>query len=199
MKTRINLYLHRLRPVKELLPLKESLTYMLVSLSLMVIAYLSLVYIKSSTLTGNAQLKEQLLTVEILLATEQGKLKKLTTDTPLLREIERVKFKINEKKKVLSVLNKEFTDNTGFYALFDSLSTVKMNNVWLTHIAAQDGQLNFGGSALKSRDIPKWVNALQTTKVLNGEKFSNLSIKREENIVNFTLHNTPSFVTQEQE
>lgn len=199
MKTRINLYLHHLRPVKELLSLKENLTYVLLSFSVMVIAYLSLAYLNHSTSTANVQLKEQLFTAEILLATEQAKLAKLTTNTPLLKEIERVKSEISEKKKVLSVLNKEFTDNTGFYALFDSLSTVKMNNVWLTHIAASDGQLNFGGSALKSRDIPRWVNALQTTKVLNGEKFSNLSIKREENIVHFTLHNTPSFVTEEQE
>lgn len=199
MKTRINLYLHHLRPVKELLPLKESLVYMFISLSIMVIVCLSLAYLKISTSNDNVQLKEQLLTAQVLLATEQAKLAKLTTNTPLLKEIERVKSKISEKKKVLSVLNREFTDNAGFYALFDSLSTVKMNNVWLTHIAAHGGQLNFGGSALKSRDIPRWVNALQTTKVLNGEKFSNLSIEREENLVHFTLHNTPSFIIEEQE
>jgi len=199
MKTRINLYLHHLRPVKELLPLKENLIYMLISLIIMVIAYLSLAYLKISMSNSNVQLKDQLLAAQVLLATEQEQLTKLTSNTPLLKEIERVKSKISEKKKVLSVLNKEFTDNTGFYALFDSLSTIKMNNVWLTHIAAQGGQLNFGGSALKSRDIPRWVNALQTEKVLNGETFSNLSIERDEKIVHFTLHNTPSFVIEEQE
>jgi len=196
MKTRINLYLPHLRPVKEVLPFTQLITYTVMTLLVMIIAIAGLNFLNNSIKSDTMILKATLQVRESMLADKAAELNILTKQSPLLKEIELVKEKINEKKKVLTTLNREVKVNSGYSNLFSGLADIKMHNVWLTHIATRNDSLNFGGKALNSRDIPRWVNELESSSVLNGQTFSTLSIKREDNIVLFTLHNDPSFVDE---
>lgn len=196
MKTRVNLYLPHLRPIKEILPLNQSITIIVSTVVLMVISILGLTYMNNSINSNNMVLKNTLRITESMLSDKVSELSALTSNTPLIKEIELVKLKISEKKKILGTLEKEIKVNSGFSKLFSGLATIKMHNVWLTDIATKNGQLNFGGRALNSSDIPRWVKELESSSVLNGLKFSNLSIEREDEIVSFRLHNDPDFIIE---
>lgn len=196
MKTRVNLYLPRLRPVKEVLPFSQSVTIIIITIICVLVSTLGLTYINSSLKSNNMALKDTLRAKESMLTKKATHLSKLTMNTPLIKKIELIKLKISEKKKVLATLDKEIKIDSGFSHLFTGLATLNMHNVWLTDISTRNGQLNFGGRALNSSDIPRWVNELESSEVLNGLKFSNLSIERKDDIVHFTLHNDPNFVVE---
>lgn len=197
MKTRVNLYLLHLRPVKEILPFSQFISLGITTVVLMILTIAGLSYINSSISSDNMQLTNDLRTKQSMLSDKASELATLTTNSPLIQKIERVKLKINEKKKVLATLNDEIKGNSGYSHLFSGLADIKMNNVWLTHIATRNGQLNFGGRALSSKDIPIWVNALESSQALNGQTFSTLSIKREDNIVSFSLSNNSEFIVED--
>ncbi len=197
MKTRINLYLPQLRPVKEILSLKQSVSYMITSVLLVFISIGALNYLDDMSTQARVGLQSELSIEEQILADKAKELAAVTTTTPLLKDIEQVKVKIAEKKKVLSVLKTEFADNIGFSVLFEGLTQLAMNNVWLTRIESKAGKLSFGGSALKSKNIPKWVKTLESSAAFSGHSFSNLDITREDSVVHFTLYNDDSFVTQD--
>lgn len=197
MKTRINLYLPQLRPVKEVLSLTQSCSYVAVSIVAVIVIILGFSYINDQLKSENVQLQQSLVIEQSILTDKANELAAVTVNTPLLQDIELVKIKIVEKKKVLSALKNELKDNVGFSLIFSGLASIEMNNIWLTRITSTKGQLNFGGSALRSRDIPRWVNALQTSSAFGGLKFSHLDIKRDDKILKFTLSNMPNFSTKD--
>lgn len=197
MKTRINLYLPQLRPIKEVLSLKQSVSYVVISLVCCFLTVVSFSYFNDSLNEKQNELTRQLRLEEAHLAEKANELAAVTTTAPLLKDIENIKQKIVEKKKVLAVLETEFEANIGFSSIFDGLSNLTMNNVWLTRIESKEGKLSFGGSALKSQDIPRWVKELEASEVFYGHNFSDLELKREGKVVHFTLHNSNGFVTKE--
>jgi len=199
MKTRINLYLPHLRPVKEFLSLKQSISLMLASVLMMVVLGCSLLYMNDSIDSVNVASKKNLSAQQLILTKKAIELATVTVNTPLIRDIELVKLQIIEKKKVLAVLKTEFKHNVGFSPIFDGLASIKMNNTWLTRITSKQGLLNFGGRALHSQDIPRWVNALELSSVFSGMRFSHLDIKRQEGILHFTLSNSPEFLIEDEQ
>jgi len=196
MKTRINLYLPHLRPVKEFLSLKQSVSYMLMSIALMMLLGFGLGYMNDALNTANGVLKQKLAVQQGLLTQRANELATVTVNTPLVKEIAFVKSEIKEKKKVLAVLDTEYKGNVGFSPIFDGLASVQMTNTWLTRITSKKGLLNFGGRALHSQDIPRWVNALELSSVFSGMRFSHLEIKRQDGILHFTLSNNPEFLIE---
>ena len=194
MKTRINLYLPQLRPVKEVLSLKQSLSYIFACIVIVIVVITSLSYMCVQIESKNTQLRKTLMVEQNILTDKVNELAAVTVNTPLLKDIELVKIKIVEKKKVLAVLKNEFEDNIGYSAIFSGLTSIEMNDIWLTRIASKQGQLNFSGSALRSRDIPRWVNTLESSSVFGGLKFSHLDIKRQDKILKFTLSNSSDYL-----
>jgi len=199
MKTRINLYLPHLRPVKETLSLKQSVSFMISSFLVVVLLGFGLGYMNDSLKSANVNLKQELSAQQGILTKRANELAAVTVNTPLLKDIELVREKIIDKKKVLAVLKTQFKDNVGFSPIFDGLASVQMNNTWLTRITSKEGLLNFGGRALHSQDIPRWVNALELSSAFSGLQFSNLSIRRQEGILHFTLSNSPEFLIEDEQ
>ena len=197
MKTRINLYLPHLRPVKEVLSLKQSLSVVLLSIVCGICVCISFYFINTNLEDEQVVLAQRLVLEESILSDKVNELAAVTTTAPLLNQIKAIKQKILEKKRVLAVLNTEFEDNIGFSPLFEGLSTLEMQDVWLTRIESKGGKLSFGGSALESKNIPRWVSELKASKVFNGHNFSHLEMKREDRLLNFTLYNANGFATKE--
>ncbi len=196
MKSRINLYLPELRPVKEALSLKHSISYMVLSVFILVLAIAGTTYLNQQLKAENIRFQNELTLQETILAEKENELAAVTTNSPLLNDIKQAKAKTAEKKVVLSSLNKVFEENIGFSGLFEGLSTIKVNDVWLTVIESRDGKLSFAGSALKSQAVPRWVEAIEQSSAFSGHSFSGLVIQREDNLVHFTLQNSGSEIAE---
>ena len=196
MKSRINLYLPELRPVKEVLSLKHSMSYMVLSVFILVLAIAGTTYLNQQLKAENIRFQNELTLQESILAEKTNELAAVTTNSPVLNDIKQVKAKTAEKKVDLSSLNKVFKENVGFSGLFEGLTTIKVNDVWLTIIESRNGKLSFSGSALKSQTVPRWVEALEQSSALNGHSFSGLEIQREDNLIHFTLQNIGSEIAE---
>lgn len=197
MKSRINLYLPELRPVKEVLPLSQSVTYMALSLFIAVLVIGGFTYLNQQLKADNQRFQSEVRLQEAILSEKSNELAAVTTNSPLLNDIKTAKAKTAEKKVILATLKRSFDRNDGFSALFEGLSNIDMNGVWLTAIESRGGQLSFAGSALKSQAVPRWVEAMEQSPVFNGHSFSGLEIQREDDLVNFTLQNSGSTIAEE--
>lgn len=196
MKSRINLYLPELKPVKEVLSLKHSMSYMVLSMFILVLAIAGTTYLNQQLKAENIRFQNELTLQESILAEKTNELAAVTTNSPVLNDIKLVKAKTAEKKVVLSSLNKVFKENVGFSGLFEGLTTIKVNDVWLTIIESRNGKLSFSGSALKSQAVPRWVEALEQSSAFSGHSFSGLEIQREDNLIHFTLQNIGSEIAE---
>ncbi|WP_435275783.1 PilN domain-containing protein [Psychrobium sp. nBUS_13] len=196
MKSRINLYLPELRPVKETLSLKHSISYMVLSVFILVLVIAGTTYLNQQLKAENIRFQNELTLQETILAEKANELAAVTTNSPLLNDIKQAKAKTAQKKVVLSSLNRVFKENIGFSGLFEGLTTIKVNDVWLTVIESRNGKLSFAGSALKSQAVPRWVEAMEQSSAFSGHSFSGLEIQREDNLVHFTLQNSGSEIAE---
>jgi len=189
MKTRINLYVAKLRPVKEKLALATSLT-IIASVACLIIAIVGGVYwLNYAELQHQQQLNATLVQEQQQLAKQAMILGEINNNHQLLKQIETVKQHIKNKKRILVALNDHLERDTGFTKLLLALAQVSDSNVWLTHITSEQGLLTLSGSARRSDDIPKWVNRLNQAELLKGHVFSGLELARDNDVVNFVLNN----------
>ncbi|NRA61070.1 MAG: PilN domain-containing protein [Psychrobium sp.] len=189
MKTRINLYLEQLKPVKEKLPLVQSVI-------LFGITILFSVFGAATLMALNYQQTLDKESLSLTIASEQKSLNVMITEfsrknnsAPLLAEIATMKRKIRSKKSILQALDQQFKNAAGFSSLFESLASVSVKNVWLTEISSNNGLLSFKGGAVNSKDIPVWIEKLKSAPALAGHTFSALSLVRDEGTLTFSLSN----------
>jgi len=189
MKTRINLYVKKLKPVKEKLPLTMSLTAV-VSVSCLMLMIVGGVYGLSHLESQHQQqLNSTLSNEQAKLAQQAAILGEINDNQQLLDQIESVKHKIKNKKRILVALNRNLERDNGFTQLLLALAQVSDRNVWLTHITSQQGLLTLSGSARSSSDIPLWVERLNQAELLKGHSFAALSMERDNDGINFVLNN----------
>jgi len=198
MKTRINLYVKALQPVKEKLPLSMSLT---ISGSVLVLTLLvlgSLFWLVNGEKTHQQQLRATLSVEQGHLSKQSAILSEMNNNKVIIEKIKRITQKIQNKKKVLASLKQQDTTPGGFSQLFISLAKVSDQKVWLTEIKSTEGLLTLSGAAKNSRDIPIWVARLNNVAALKGETFSSLTMERDNSVINFVLNNQSIVTTEEQ-
>ncbi len=197
MKTRINLYLEQLKPVKEKQPLVQSTIFFGIAILFVLLGAATLMVLNYQQAIDKENLA-------LTIATEQQTLNIMVTEfsrennsAPLLAEIATMKRKIRSKKSILRALDQQFKNTAGFSPLFESLASVSVNNVWLTEISSNNGLLSFKGGAVASKDIPIWIDKLKSAPALAGHKFSALSLVRDEDQLTFSLSNDDSALAVE--
>lgn len=189
MKTRINLYLPELRPVKEVLPLSSSVLYMVMSVVITLCIIGGFSYVNQQLRAEQQILNSELIVQESRLTEKAAELAAVTTNTPLLKKIDKTKADIIQKDTILEALKHQFAVNVGFAELFTGLAEIEMKDVWLTDIKSKSGKLSFTGKALDAETVPQWITAIEASPIFMGQSFSTLELLREDTLVTFTLHN----------
>jgi len=189
MKTRINLYVTQLRPVKEQLPLIQSLSIIAGVFLLTIVTCGGLYWLNYSESQQQEALRSTLAQEQGHLATQAAALSEINDNKQLMQQIARVKSQIKNKKRILAALERQAINPGGFTDLLLALAQVSDQKVWLTAIKSHQGALTLSGSAKKSQDIPKWVARLNKVPRLQGTTFSALSMERDDAVINFVLNN----------
>lgn len=189
MKSRINLYVSALHPIKEPLPLSMSLSIMGAVLSVMLIGCGTVYWLGSQQEMTNNQLNTLLATEQQTLAERAVVLGQMNNNKRLEADIALIQETIKNKKRILNAVDTQVTSGGGYSELLVALGEVSDGKVWLTQISSQQGALTLSGSALLSRDIPLWVGRLNKAVELQGQSFSSLTMQRDDRVVNFVLNN----------
>lgn len=191
MKTRINLYVPVLQPVREQLPLSKSLAVTASVFALAVFVCIGLYWLVDKESQQQKVLNAQLSIEQGRLASQAAKLSKINDNKQLLDKIELVRNQVKNKKRVLAALDNQTINHGGFTQLLLALAQVSDQKVWLTEIRSQQGSLMLSGSAKSSQAIPKWVSRLNQVEQLKGETFTSLTMHRNDAVINFVLNNQP--------
>jgi len=198
MKTRINLYVTELQPVKEKLPLSMSVTIVISVLVCSLMLCMSLYWLLGNEEKLQQQLRSELAQEQTQLASQARILSRVNNNKAIMEQIKQVTQNIKNKKRVLATLKHERANDSGFSSLLVSLAGISDQKVWLTKIKSQTGLLTFSGSAKRSQDIPLWVTRLSQIEELHGKTFNSLVMERDNSVINFVLHNKITMTTQEQ-
>ncbi|NRA82777.1 MAG: PilN domain-containing protein [Gammaproteobacteria bacterium] len=198
MKTRINLYVEKLKPVKEVLPLTSLLTLWSVVAGLVVITSAGIFILNYQAANLHQQMTNRLEQQQQLLATKIAEYSAKNDKQQLTSIKAALLKKITADNRVLAAIKGQTRANSnGFSGVFDALSKLNANNVWLTEISVNQNQLKLVGGAIYSKDIPTWLEGLSRNKYLAGQDFSSLEIKRENDHLKFLFNNELKQSTQQ--
>jgi len=197
MKTRINLYVTELQPVKEKLPLSMSVTIVISVLICSLMLCMSLYWLLGNEEELQQKLRSELAQEQTQLASQARILSRVNNNKAIMEQIKQVTLNIKNKKRVLATLKNERENDSGFSSLLVSLASISDQKVWLTKIKSKAGLLTFSGSAKHSQDIPMWVTRLSQIEELHGKTFNSLVMERDNSVINFVLHNKITMTTQE--
>jgi len=125
-----------------------------------------------------------------------SKLPNQGNNASLLTETDQLQSNIGELTQILQLLTEKKTDLTqGFSKTFQALANQSVPDVWLSKIYIFGPRRIFDleGSALKSAQIPFFLQQLQKEPVFHGQTFAKLIMLKSEKFpgqINFKLNTT---------
>ena len=189
MKNRINLYLEQLKPVKEVLPL--SISVAMIAMACLVVLGLTGTFYGLNHLQAEqqVQLDTQHRRSMAQLDSNIKEYAQLNNIDQLLLEKSKLLKGISQNQAIFTQINKLYQQHKqGFSPIFTALSSLKSQDVWLTGVNVDHDSIKIDGGAIRSQDIPLWIDGLKDASVLVGKDFSALEIMRHEDYLTFTLN-----------
>lgn len=190
MKSRVNLYLEQLKPVKEFLPLKLVLSLWLLSAILVGLMTATFVFLNSKQQDNNVLLSEQLSSKQQEFAELAKEFSSHNNKAALILAKNKLMADIRRNERVVKTIHQQTESNrVGFSATFAALAQSNVDNLWLTEIEVNQAAIKLEGGAVHSTDIPKWIEGLKDSQQLVGQDFSSLVIQRAQDHLEFRLNN----------
>lgn len=182
VKSRINLYLPSMRPVKE----KLSLSTMVISWS----AAAALLAGASYTVNSNYEaVQEQLEQVKLEFNVSKAELDTLEArhadykpSPRLMTTLERLEQELNGKRFLSQHLRGRTApiEQTYSQVMLD-LARLHSDNLWVTNMNFEEDKVNIRGFALDALAVPSWLNGLQQSPYFSGKSFALMNLSNETN------------------
>lgn len=182
IKSRINLYLPSMRPVKEKL-----------SLSTMVLSWLAtLALMAGAGYTVNSQY--EVVQVELEQAQIEFDVSKAELDilearhadykpSPrLMTRLKRLEQELNGKRFLSQHLRGRTTpDEQAYSQVMLDLARLHSDNLWVTNMNFEQDKVHIRGFALDALAVPNWLNGLQKSQYFSGKSFALMNLSNETN------------------
>ncbi|MCP3675385.1 MAG: PilN domain-containing protein [Gammaproteobacteria bacterium] len=191
MKQQVNFYTKEFKPKKDLLSLGNMLAIWLLGIVLTLVIY-------SVEIEKTAIIKKSWLKVQ---ETEQHQKKQLASlqagfasrgnAVVLGKTKQDLQVRLQLRNFVLEQLELRVEGmQKGVAGLMESLAKITFDDIWLTEIQVNHGQLSISGMTTDVDKVPQLIQQLQAIKSLQDKRFSRLEIKTHDEhggILQFTL------------
>ncbi len=161
----INLYQAQFQPKKILLPPRQML--LILAITIAILSIFSLYSAQRNSILEKTVAQQQQRTVNNI---------ETLADNPILdSELERLLQQQLEKQALLSYLtHQDFGNQKGFSNTLLTFSNQKINNVWLTRFSLLNGgqEITLQGEAVQSSQIPLYIDSLGESAHFHGKQFS---------------------------
>lgn len=177
-KTRVNLYLPSMRPVKEKLPLSQMIIFWFVGLALMA----AVSYFQYTTFTEvSAILKQSTIELDVskdLLSKLEERHADFKPSPQLMTKLERLSQELNGKRFLSQHLEGKVVPQAKRYSqVMIDLGRFHDNNLWVTKMRFEDDGVFLKGFALDALAVPQWLNRLQQSEFFSGKSFALMNLK----------------------
>jgi len=180
MKHTINLYTQELRPVQQRFTLALTLKVVLGWLLALVLIGLLLFVLASQqqqqvdTLATAVQSQRN----EVTQLTEQ--LRSRTVDPQLQQRLSQTRADMAQLEQLLATLSTQETQHqTSFATLLSDLADIARDDLWLRHIALDQGNLKLEGFATKAAALPRWMADFNGKATLQNRQFAVFELRDE--------------------
>ncbi len=191
MKQQVNFYTNEFKSKKEFLSLANMLVIWLLGIIFTLVLY-------SVEIEKTAMIKKNWLNAQDMEQHQERQLTSLQTgfasrgDAVVLEKtMQDYQVKFQQRSFVLEQLGLRADGmRKGVAGLMESLAGITFNDLWLTEIQVNHGQLSVSGMTTDVEKIPQLIQQLQTIKSLQDKRFSRLEVKghnEHEGILQFTL------------
>ncbi|WP_025821315.1 PilN domain-containing protein [Shewanella marina] len=179
-KLRVNLFSEALLPPKLRLSFEH---LMMTSAAIVVIAILLMMWSYwefSQTQVALSQQQDK----QLILSTNKEKLEQQLSlkvaGQALVAQVKRETEQLALKNELLIHLKQRQLqpDNQGFATALTDLAQVTTDAVWLSRIQMGNGHYQFDGFALQPKNVPQWIERLESTQAFSGQTFASMTMSR---------------------
>lgn len=190
MKQFANLYLNELRPNRERLTLNFVASAVAAVLVLLVIATLATSWVVNGKKAEVTALQAELAQLQKQIKEQQDVLNTALNDPQLLGEIAGVEQKVAQQQRLLQqMLQTTAGSQASFAGVMHDIAAVDVDDLWLSSITINDGQLSLRGSSLNPTVLPLWLNSFSSQPNLSGRQFGvfELRVGSEQEVLQFAV------------
>ncbi|NQZ07121.1 MAG: PilN domain-containing protein [Algicola sp.] len=200
-KTRVNLYLPSMRPVKEKLPLSLMIGCWVGSLVLvsLVFLYQHLEYTELTETLKQSTLELDVSKVELTqLETRHADYK---PSPQLMTKLDRLSQELNGKRFLSQHLKGNAIPQEKKYSqVMLDLGRLHSNELWVTKMRFDEEGVFLKGFALDALAVPKWLNGLQQSPFFSGKSFALMNLKIEkQDLISFEINTVAKQELSEEE
>jgi Tfp pilus assembly protein PilN len=190
MKQFANLYLAELRPNRERLTLNFVATIVAAVVALLIVVTLASSWVVNGKRAEVGALQSQLTDLQKQIKEHQDLLNSALNDPQLLGEIASVEQKVAQQQRLLQqMLQTTAGSQASFAGVMRDIAAVDVEDLWLSSITVNDGQLSLRGSSLNPTVLPVWLNSFSAQPNLRGRQFGvfELCVGSELDVLQFTV------------
>lgn len=190
MKQFANLYLAELQPNRERLTLNFVAGAVAAVVVLLVVATLATSWVVNGKKTEVSALQSELTQLQKQIKEQQDLLNTALNDPQLLGQIASVEQKVAQQQRLLQqMLQTTAGSQTSFAGVMHDIAAVDLEDLWLSNIIVNDGQLSLRGSSLNPTVLPVWLNSFSAQPNLRGRQFGvfELRVGSEQEVLQFTV------------
>lgn len=192
MKTNINLLHEEFRPKFEWVCGAHLKGIILLVAILCVLVYSGLSYLHGQVSSQVNSITADIVTQQQTIEELSGALSARTTDPLLESKLANLKLLSKEKSSLFAnIQNLTTLESKSFSLLFDDLSGVKSQDLWLEQFSVTPKTLSLIGKISKPNALPVWVGELSETQFFSGQTFNLASVERDETGLGFELISKP--------
>lgn len=190
MKQQVNLYQHRLRPVRQPLALRRLL---LSWTALVAVLLLATWLLQQHNQQRSALLEQQQQQLEQQLqqvALFQQALTQRQASAALQKQLQLVEQSVQQKQQLLSYLSQQQQQASQLYSpVLQHLQQIDSPELWLTHFSLAQQHSSFAGITLKPQSVPQWLDQLRELSYFRGQRFRQVQMQQlnENSAVSFEL------------
>jgi Tfp pilus assembly protein PilN len=180
MKNYVNLYQEELKPLKETLSLKMLVGVLLVSLVILA-SGLTYIYIQGQQLELQKEIAfNERVKVQNSLSTITAMKQEMQPDQALELAVLNMKQQYMNFNRFLNKLKTDKDNKTArFSDVMTDLTTIDVNDIWLTSIELNGEQLSLEGVAATESSFPKWLENFKSQQGLATRRFAKVDMKQQ--------------------
>lgn len=178
LKSKVNLYLPSMRPIKEKLPLSMMVTIWAITFSVFgaIGGYLHYSYVDIA-----AALKQSTTELDVSkteLATLQTRHADFKPSPQLMTKLDRLTQELNGKRFLSQHLKGDSGPQSQNYSeVMRDLGRFHDDRLWLTKMRFDDQGVFLKGFAVDALAVPEWLNQLQQSEFFSGKSFALMNLK----------------------
>lgn len=179
MKQQVNLYQHRLWPIRRPLALRRLMLSWIVLVSVLSLTAWLLQQHNQQRVTDLERQQQQLDQQLAQVALFQQALTQRQASAGLQKQLQLLEQSVQQKQQLLNYLSQQQQLASQLYSpVLQHLQQIDRPELWLTQFQLTQQHSSFSGVTLKPQSVPQWLEQLRELSYFRGQRFRQVQMQQ---------------------